>query len=201
MTTHPAQSRGAVAAALGFARRRGLHAALAAAAQHARARWDLRGATHVGTVRLQGRARVSNAGLLIIEDRVRLAGAPVRVELTCDRGARLRVGEGTFINYGSDISATDHVDIGRHCDIGQYAIIIDNDYHDADDHTRRSPGRPVILEDDVWLGARVIVLPGTHIGRGAVIGAHSVVRGDVPAYTLAAGVPARVIRQLGSADG
>ncbi len=195
-----APAPGAAGEALSFVRRRGWRALLSAGVQHARARWALRAATHVGTARLQGRAHVSNAGELIVEDRVRLAGGAVRLDLTCHRGARLRIGEGTFINYGSDISATTRVDIGRHCDIGQYAIIIDNDYHAADDHTRRGPGRPVVLEDDVWLGARVTVLPGAHIGRGAVIGAHSVVRGDIPPHTLAAGVPARVIRRLESAD-
>jgi maltose O-acetyltransferase len=55
---------------------------------------------------------------------------------------------------------------------------------------------PVILEENVWLGARVIVLPGVTIGAGSVIGASSVVIDDVPPRCLAVGLPARVIRQL-----
>lgn len=51
----------------------------------------------------------------------------------------------------------------------------------------------VVIEDDCWIGANVIVLSGAHVGRGAVIGAGSVVTGVVPPYTIAAGVPARVI--------
>ena len=50
--------------------------------------------------------------------------------------------------------------------------------------------KPVVIEDDVWLGAGVIVLPGVHLGRGCVIGAGAVVTGDVPAGEVFAGVPA-----------
>lgn len=58
------------------------------------------------------------------------------------------------------------------------------------------PAQPVTLEDGVWVGARVIILPGVTIGQGAIIGAGSVVTRDVPARTIAAGNPARIIRTL-----
>jgi len=54
--------------------------------------------------------------------------------------------------------------------------------------------RNVIIEDDVWIGARVIILPGVTIGKGSVIGAGSVVTHDVPAYSVCGGNPARVIK-------
>lgn len=54
--------------------------------------------------------------------------------------------------------------------------------------------RPVVIEDDVWIGARVTLLPGVHIGRGSVIGAGSVVTKDVPAYSIVGGNPARVLK-------
>ena len=54
---------------------------------------------------------------------------------------------------------------------------------------------PVVVEDDADLGVGAIVLPGVTIGRGAIIGAGAVVASDVPAYTVAAGVPARVQRE------
>lgn len=57
-----------------------------------------------------------------------------------------------------------------------------------------SPIQPIIIEDDVWLGARVIILPGVRVGTGSVIGAGSVVTRDVVPYSIAAGNPARVIR-------
>lgn len=52
---------------------------------------------------------------------------------------------------------------------------------------------PVIIEDDVWLGTRVVVLPGVQIGRGAIVGAGAVVTRDVPPYAIVGGNPARVI--------
>jgi maltose O-acetyltransferase len=54
--------------------------------------------------------------------------------------------------------------------------------------------RPIVIDDDVWIGARVIILPGVHIGTGAVIGAGAVVTKDVPAYAVVGGNPARVIK-------
>lgn len=53
---------------------------------------------------------------------------------------------------------------------------------------------PVVIEDDVWLGARVIVLPGIRIGRGAVVGAGAIVTKDVPPYAVCVGNPARIVR-------
>jgi maltose O-acetyltransferase len=177
-------------------RRDGPGGVVRAAAQVVRARWYLRDATSLGAVRLQGRAHVINRGRLIVGDRVRLDGSAVRLDLACFEGARLVIGEGTYINYGSNIAAVSCVEIGANCMIGQYAIIMDSDHHDAIDHSARGKTAPVIIGDNVWLGARVTVLRGAHIGAGAVVGAHSVVTGDIPPRTLAVGVPARVIRSL-----
>lgn len=59
---------------------------------------------------------------------------------------------------------------------------------------------PVIIEDDVWLGTNAIVLPGVRIGRASIVAAGAVVVRDVPAHTIVAGVPARVVRALESED-
>jgi maltose O-acetyltransferase len=58
-----------------------------------------------------------------------------------------------------------------------------------------SEDKPVVINDDVWIGARVIILPGVHIGRGAILGAGAVVTENVPEYAIVAGNPARVIKQ------
>ena len=55
---------------------------------------------------------------------------------------------------------------------------------------------PVEIEDGAWLGQNVVVCPGVRIGRGAVVGANSVVLDDVPAFSLAVGTPARVVREF-----
>lgn len=57
-----------------------------------------------------------------------------------------------------------------------------------------APEKPVIIADDVWIGSRVIILPGVHIGTGAVIGAGAVVTKDVPDYAVVGGNPARILR-------
>jgi maltose O-acetyltransferase len=54
---------------------------------------------------------------------------------------------------------------------------------------------PVIIEDDVWIGARVIILPGVKIGKGSIVGAGAVVTKDVEPYSIVAGVPAKLIRK------
>ena len=74
--------------------------------------------------------------------------------------------------------------------------MIDNAYHDLDDHSITPPSRPIIVGDNVWIGTRAIILPGVTIGDGAVIGAGAVVTKDVPARSVAAGNPARILRTL-----
>ena len=174
-----------------------MRAAISSLHQNMSARWHLRGTTMVGVVRLDGRAAVTNFGTITIHDRVRLVGRTVRLEFDCFKGAEISIGAGTFINYGTNVSAMESVQIGRDCDIGQYSIIMDSDYHDVSDHHLPGKSAPIVIEDDVWLGARTIVLRGSRIGRGAVIGANSVVNGVIPPFTLAAGSPARVIRSIG----
>ncbi len=77
-------------------------------------------------------------------------------------------------------------------------MLMDNAYHTIDPCRRNEvpPTRPIVIGDEVWLGARVIVLPGATIGSQSVIGAGSVVSGDVPPRSLAAGVPCKVIRSI-----
>lgn len=176
--------------------RDGLLALALSARDHLNARLQLRRASRVGSVRLRGRALVKNDGRMVFGDRLRLWGNVVPLQFTCFRGGRLEIGEGTFINHGSDISAATSVTIGGNCNIGQFAIIIDSDFHDLYDHQAPGAAAPVIIEDDVWLAARVTVLRGSRIGRGSVIGAHAVVSGEIPPYSLAVGVPAKVIRSL-----
>jgi maltose O-acetyltransferase len=77
-------------------------------------------------------------------------------------------------------------------------MMLDNGYHRVEPERRleRPPSQPIAIGENVWIGARVIVLPGVTIGADSCIGAGSVVTTDVPPRTLAAGVPARILRRL-----
>ena len=164
-----------------------------------RARWYLRDATSVGPrVRLWGRACVRSAGTLVIRDRVRIDGRLTPVELATGPDGVLEIGESTFINYGTSLSALASVRIGANCTIGTYCLVMDNDFHRLEPERRQElpDSAPVVLEENVWLGARVVVLRGVTIGQGSVVGAGSVVVKDVPARCLVAGQPAREIRKL-----
>lgn len=153
-------------------------------------------------VRVVGRPflRIAPTGRIELGERVRIISEITRAELAVGPGARLVIGARTFLNYGCSLGATQLIQIGERCLVGNYVNIIDNNFHDLYDRTRMPAPQPVIIEDDVWLGTRAIVLPGVHIGRGAVVGAGSVVTDDVPAWSVVAGNPARVVRQLTPPD-
>jgi acetyltransferase-like isoleucine patch superfamily enzyme len=163
------------------------------------AQWYLRQATSVGPrARVYGSPSVTNAGTMIIGDRVRLMSTVATIELAVGPRATLEIGDQVFINYGCSIGATQLVRIGSRCNIGTYCIMMDNDYHSLEPERRNEmpPSAPIILEDNVWLGARVIVLRGVRIGANSVIGAGSVVSKDIPPRSVAVGVPAKVTRSL-----
>lgn len=159
--------------------------------------------TRVGSLpRTWGRPRIINKGTLILGDRVRILSTVVPSELVVRDGARLEIGDHVYINYGASISAYQSIRIGSRCTVGTYAIITDNDQHDLVDLGKLPPSKPVTLEDDVWIGDRVIILKGVTIGKKSAIGAGSVVTRDIPPYSVAAGNPARVLRQIeGPSDG
>ena len=163
------------------------------------ARWYLRHADSVGSrVRLRGRPSIQNHGRMVIGSRVQLVSTVATLELVTMEGGTLEVGEQTLLNYGGSIAAAERISIGARCLIGTHAIIMDNDFHRIEPERRleRPPSRPITIGDNVWLGARTIVLGGVTIGDDSCIAAGSVVVEDIPPRTLAAGVPARVIRDL-----
>ncbi len=162
-----------------------------------RARFDLRACDEVGArPRLLGRCAVVNRGRIVIGDRLLMYGATVRCELAAHAGGVLEIGHGVFINYGTSISAHRSVRIGDGCLLGQYAIVMDCDYHSPGDRDDHGEARPVVIGPGAWLGARVTVLKGVTVGAGSVVAAGSVVVSDIPAGMVAAGVPARVIRPV-----
>lgn len=123
------------------------------------------------------------------------------VWITAPGEARVRIGEGTFLNIGVMVASTALVEIGKHCMLANGCFVTDGN-HRFDDpdkpitwqgFTSKGPTR---IGDNTWLGANVVVTSGVTIGERCVIGANSVVTTDIPAGSIAAGAPARVLKQI-----
>jgi len=134
--------------------------------------------------------------------RFNTAGINHRVILAADRdNSKIFIGNNTGIS-GAVIHARNSIQIGNYVFIGANTKIFDHDFHSHDYLERRVDlqdnvkNKPIIIEDDVWIGAESIILKGVTIGRAAIIGAGSVVTRDIPPLTIWAGNPAKFIRKV-----
>lgn len=119
----------------------------------------------------------------------------LRPPFHCDYGFNIRIGRGTFVNFGAVFLDVVSITIGDHCQIGPSVQLYTAD-HPRDSDLRRAgyeSGRPIAIGDNVWIGGGSIVLPGVTIGNNAIVGAGSVVTRDVPPGATVAGNPARVL--------
>lgn len=138
---------------------------------------------------------IVGSGRISIGSRSRiLAGAKL---WATDRG-HIEIGLRTYVGNHSWIVANASVQIGSDVLIAPFCYIQDTDHGFSDPtipiNLQESQSSKIVIEDDVWLGAHTVVTRGVRIGRGAIIGAGSVVTRDIPEGTVAAGVPARPIR-------
>jgi acetyltransferase-like isoleucine patch superfamily enzyme len=123
------------------------------------------------------------------------------VWLTAPGDARIRIGAGSFLNLGVMVAAVELVEIGEHCMFANGCFVTDGN-HRFDDPERPVPWQgfstkgPTRIGDNVWCGANVVVTSGVTIGERSVIGANSVVTQDLPAFSIAAGAPAKVLRRI-----
>ena len=102
-----------------------------------------------------------------------------------------------FINHGCTLNDIGGIDIGDEVMLGPNVSLLSSGHPvEPVDRTRRITAAPIVIGSNVWIAAGAIVLQGLTIGADAVIAAGAVVTNDVPASTLVAGVPARVIREL-----
>jgi acetyltransferase-like isoleucine patch superfamily enzyme len=110
----------------------------------------------------------------------------------------IHIGEGTIIEPRVHIAAATRLTIGRHVLFASNVFVTDHDHGFLNPHLPVSQQplivAPTRIEDWSWLGENVVVLKSVTIGRGAVIGANSVVTRDIPPFAIAAGAPARVIK-------
>jgi acetyltransferase-like isoleucine patch superfamily enzyme len=112
-----------------------------------------------------------------------------------DKG-RIRIGNYCLICPGVRIGSAHEIVVGDNCMIASNAYLTDSDWHDI--YNRISIGKtaPINIANNVWIGDSAIVCKGVTIGENSIIGAGSVVVDDIPAHCVAAGNPARIVRQL-----
>jgi len=144
-------------------------------------------------------------------------GAALALGDGCYVGRHVELGPTGTVRIGTDTSIQDRCILLGEISIGRYCRFAPNIYassgrhyfdlqptwliQDQDQHVARDPAlaarhhRPVVVEDDCWLGINSVLLPGITLGKGAVIGAGSIVSRDVEPYTVVAGCPARLIRK------
>ena len=100
---------------------------------------------------------------------------------------------------GAVIAAAENITIGNHVLIGANSLITDYDWHNVQPDIRLEDcviTKPVIIEDNVWLGINTVVLKGVRIGKNTVIAANSVVVKDIPANVVAGGNPCKVLKSI-----
>lgn len=120
----------------------------------------------------------------------------------CDYGTNIEVGDNFYANYNCTLIDVAKIKIGDNCLLAP-SVSIYTAGHPVYPTTRNSGyeyGKEVVIGDNVWIGGNVTVCPGVTIGSNTVIGAGSVVTKDIPAWSIAAGNPARVIRTITEAD-
>ena len=155
----------------------------------------LRGA---GSMRLGHGADIILAG----DGRIELGtGVVARPDLTIAARATVRIGDGVFLGRGTNIACYAGVSIGAHTRLAERVSIHDANHvlEPLSDFAGREGemlAEPVHIGERVWLAANVVVLPGVSIGEDTIVAAGSVVTAALPAGVLAAGIPARVRREL-----
>lgn len=158
---------------------------------------------------IRGRIFIRNHGKITIGDdftcNCKMAsnpvGGPYQTAFAVKAGAELTIGNHVGIS-GTAIMCNQKITIGDNVQIGSGCCIYDTDFHSTDYTMRRSVSTdipresPVEIGNDVFIGARSMILKGVHIGKGAVIGAGSVVTKDIPEFEIWAGNPAILVRRL-----
>lgn len=117
------------------------------------------------------------------------------VRFECMQGARISIGKGTYLNRNTHIVAAESVSIGQDCKIAWDVLIMDTDQHGLQPG-QEAVAKPVTIENNVWIGARSIILKGVTVGHNSVVAAGAIVTKDVPPFSVVANPPARVIRSL-----
>jgi len=147
-------------------------------------------------------------GRIILGDDVEISGKiGIAFNTALGLNPEFHVGNQTFIGNQCSFSIAKGITIGNHCLIAGNTGFFDNDGHPTDAAQRRAGERvkaadvkPIVVGDDVWIGAGCRILKGVTISDRAIVGAGSIVTKDVPADTIVAGNPAKVIGQVSQTE-
>ena len=145
-----------------------------------------------------------DASMALLRELFGRAGKNLRVEpvFRCDYGSNIFVGDNFYANYNLTILDVAPVTIGDRVMIAPNVSIFTAGHplHPQARNSGYEYGRPITIGNNVWIGGGAILLPGVTVGDNAVIAAGSVVGRDVPPWTVAAGNPCRVVREITDAD-
>jgi acetyltransferase-like isoleucine patch superfamily enzyme len=144
-------------------------------------------------VRCLARVREHEARRMLQRCRACGTGVHLRMPVTIYHPEQLTLGSRIDIGEYTHIRASGGVTIGDRVLVAAGAVITSREHPAALPRFGVVADAPVVIEDDVWIGAGAIVLPGVTIGRGAIVGAGAVVTGAVAPFTIVGGVPARMI--------
>lgn len=159
--------------------------------------WLMRRVKTTGPIKVYGKIKIRNpVGRITIGKRTKLYPGVVFDFEAALPGTQpeVTIGEHAHIGDRTEIHCGSKVVIGNRVSLSWDVLVMESDYHAAY-HGAGEP-RPIIIDDDAWIGARATILKGVHIGKSAIVGACAVVTKDVPPYTVVAGNPARVVRTL-----
>jgi galactoside O-acetyltransferase len=145
-------------------------------------------------VRLDAKGHKNNK--IYIQNRVTIER---NVDIGCMDNSSIYIDENTYIAPGVCIAGQGDIHIGKNCMIASHCGIYANNHVFTDlslpIKQQGTTREGIIIEDDCWLGHGVTVLDGVKIGKGSVIGAGAVVSKDIPPYSIAVGIPAKVIKE------
>ena len=134
---------------------------------------------------------VADGARLIVNNKEQVyAGTYISV----NKGATLEMGGGGYINYDCNIDCFEHITIGKGTYISKQVFIRDSDNHDIE-YDGYQKSAPIKIGEHCWIGMRSTILKGVTIGDGAIVAAGSLVNKDVPAHSIVAGVPAKVVKE------
>ena len=129
-------------------------------------------------------------------------------------GGQISIGDHTYIGTKTCLMAKEKITIGKYAIIANDVVICDNNNHPIDPELRMqmslcddyihdekwswkdAASAPIVIEDNTWIGRRAMIMKGVTVGKGSIVGAGAVVTHDVPPYTVVAGNPAKVVKQL-----